>query len=425
MRKKENSTMRPGLFTLIFISCFLFSNTSYGNHNLSHSQTDKSTEEGVRVTLKISTPGLVASLASKTGMTEFSGPFNMAVYRFNNGEENFIDLFVEEFKAQNSDTLLAPFFYQKSDHEITGNTENPEVITWLNLKKLEATDHVMIVIKARIEALGLKKQQILIQPSTGHITIELPKVSPDASTVSTILAQGNLGFFEVYDNKENGIAGIILMNEKRFGNENESMDVAPSDTLVDSQRQVSSLLKLAFEHNEEGEIIGYKEGSVIGYAKIKDTADLNFMLNHVILKKDLPLDLKFVWNAKGVKVQGEETDILALHAIKAPHDGPKVSSRDILNASISKDPIGEKNINLEMNDIGARKWEEMTTDNLGKQIAIVMDDLVLAAPIVMSVMEKSSSISGNFSQEEMNEFVALINSAPLPVPIKIIQIEKL
>jgi SecD/SecF fusion protein len=193
----------------------------------------------------------------------------------------------------------------------------------------------------------------------------------------------------------------------------------------DKEYPISSIMNLSFQFDKDGEMTGYIEGSVVGYAAIEDTATLNIRLNHGAIQNILPLDLEFMWDHKELEQNGELTGIIALHAIKVPLNGPKVDNGDVQKASLNNQVEGEYTIDMKMNEIGADKWKRMTTDNLNKQIAIIMDDVVFCVPVVNGVMDNSSSIMGNFTLKEAKDLVAVINAGRLPVPVKIIQIENL
>jgi SecD/SecF fusion protein len=132
-----------------------------------------------------------------------------------------------------------------------------------------------------------------------------------------------------------------------------------------------------------------------------------------------------MWDHKAIEENGEPTGIVGLHAVKVPFNGPKVDSRDVEKALLDDRNVGIFAVSLEMNEIGASKWKKMTTENLDRQIAIVMDDAVFCAPVVNGVMDKNSSITGNFTLEEAKDLVALINGGGTIWPVNIVRIENL
>lgn len=440
---------------------------------------------GMSATLEISVPELVADLAGGALSQEFKRPFDAAKKRTNLGEGVFIDLFVEEFESQNEGVLLAKYFHGRNQEEVATNATNEEVAEWLKEKAVKALDGVEIIIEKRVNQFGVAQPTIQKQPATNRIFVELPGISDKESVRNRLQATANLEFYEVYDNRLNGIAGSILQAEPAlsaalYGEELDSdtdTDATITDTtsnilndivdslnidstvvdpllaaddalldgdlldddalladdgepevadslLSDAEKQkkypISSLMNLAFRFSETGEIVDYQEGSVVGYANVKDTAELNFRLGHEVVRVNLPQDLVFMWDSKEIENEGQPTGVVGLHAIKVPFNGPRVDGRDIQRASVDDHIVGQYGVSMRMNEIGATKWEAMTTDNLNKQVAITMDKNVFSAPVVNGVMNVSSSITGNFSLAEAKDLAGLLNAGALPAPVKIV-----
>ncbi|MFT5823193.1 MAG: SecD/SecF fusion protein [Crocinitomix sp.] len=401
------------------------------------SNFERGRNNGIRVILEVSILELVADLAGNPRNQEFKAPLNIAFERANLGDGNFIDLFVTEFEKLNEGVLLSRHFYMLNMHELSENSSNEEILIWLKDEALHTLDHTRIILEARAHEFGLGKPIFRVEPETNRIIIDLPGISDSESVRKNLQATANFGFYEVYDNKTNGIAGIILqreaaLSEALYGKKiasNDSKKIGQDSILSDEDNEkkhpISSLLNLAFKFNESGEIIDYQEGSVIAYAHIKDTAELNLMLNHDSIRSTLPRGLVFMWDAQEIENGDQPTGTFALHAIKVPLNGPKVDDRDIERASINKRFEGQFGLDLQMNEIGAMKWKEMTSENLNRQIAIIMDQSVLSAPYVNQVMDINSSITGDFTLAEVRELAALINAGPFPIPVKIVQIDKL
>ena len=106
---------------------------------------------------------------------------------------------------------------------------------------------------------------------------------------------------------------------------------------------------------------------------------------------------------------------------KAPLDGGAVTDARV---SYSGQGVNKGNptVSMSMNAEGATIWARLTKDNVGKQIAIVLDDLVYSYPNVNNeITGGSSEISGNFDVEEATDLANVLNSGKLPAPAKIIQ----
>ena len=419
--------------------------------NHTNSELNLKPKSGIIVTMEVSIPDLVAGLVNDPRKQEFKTPFVAAVERSNAVEGNFLDLFVAEFEKLNEGVLIAKHFFNHNRKRISRTSSNSEILTWLKSKAAEALNETGHVIEKRAMQYGLSKPKITYKTELNALVIELPGVPDNDVVRNKLTANALLRFYEVYENKFNGIAGLILQSEPSlsralYGEElievesDDSSEIDPllatddelsetSTIVADAQIQkkypISSLMHLAFRYNETGEIIDYQEGSVVGYANVKDTAELNFRLNHEVMRISLPQDLVFMWDSKELESEGQPNGLVGLHAIKVPLNGPRVDGRDIQSAAVDNRVVGEFGVSMKMNQIGATKWEEMTTDNLNKQVAITMDGSVFSAPVVNGVMNVNSSITGNFTSAEAKDLATLINAGSIPVPVKIVQIETL
>ncbi|WP_027419419.1 protein translocase subunit SecDF [Crocinitomix catalasitica] len=425
---------------------------------------------GMSATLEISVPDLVSELAGKTRNQEFRTPFDAAVVRTDNGEGSFIDLFEEEFERLNPGGSMAKIFHMHNPDEIASDATNSQVNDFLKEQAVNALDGVEIIIEKRVNSFGVAQPTIQKQPGANRVFVELPGITDKASVRRKLQATANLEFYEIYNNAEFGISGVLAEKQAElsnvlYGNEvaeeiiekdttstdssgisslladltgNDSLDTdkddllggsgddaKPDSLLTDEERlqktPITSILQLAFNFNEEGQPVGYREGSVVGTGLAKDTATINARINHPTVRSGLPSDLVFMWDAKEIEdVEGLPTGYLNLHAIKVPVNGARVSGKDIDRATVDNGQIGKFAVGMQLTNTGAKKWESMTEDNLKKQVAITMDNFVYSAPVVQEKMTYSSSITGNFSLYEAQDLAGLLNAGALPTPVKIV-----
>lgn len=172
---------------------------------------------------------------------------------------------------------------------------------------------------------------------------------------------------------------------------------------------------------------GFRSGACIGFANGSDTAKVNRLLNQPEVKGIFPPEFRPVWSVKPSSyVKGG--NIFELVAIKvatrdgkAPLDGGAVTDARVSynGQGVNK---GNPSVSMTMNAEGASIWARLTKDNVGHQIAIVLDDLVYSYPNVNSAITGGSSeITGNFDVEEATDLANVLNSGKLPAPAKIIQ----
>ena len=166
-----------------------------------------------------------------------------------------------------------------------------------------------------------------------------------------------------------------------------------------------------------------REGAIIGFAHKKDISKVNDYFNNERIKSLFPRDLKFLWGAKPPRWDESES-VYALYAIKisgregkAPLDGDVVTN--------ARSEFGQNRataeVTMTMNSKGAKTWARLTRENVGKSIAIVLDNQVYSAPNVnQEITGGSSSITGDFTINEAKDLANVLKSGKLPAPAKII-----
>ncbi len=182
-----------------------------------------------------------------------------------------------------------------------------------------------------------------------------------------------------------------------------------------------AVLSPAIYQNTEGNYVP-GEGPVVGYSAIKDTGKVNAYLRMPEIAAIFPNDLKLLWTAKPFD---EDEKFLQLIAIE-------VKSRDG-NAPLEGDVItdafqdfsqlgGSPEITMRMSAIGAKTWKLLTADNIGKSVAIVLDNYVYSFPNVnQEISGGVSSISGDFTIEEAKLIANILKAGKLPAPARIVE----
>ncbi|MEA3341885.1 MAG: protein translocase subunit SecD, partial [Chloroflexota bacterium] len=201
-----------------------------------------------------------------------------------------------------------------------------------------------------------------------------------------------------------------------------SLDIGDKEKSFEEYAKENPLfayLTPAFYPNEQGQYVA-GQGATVGWAAIKDTAMVNNMLRKS--KKVLPRNLKLVWS---VKPDANRPDVLELVALKVTsRDGECALSGDVVvNARQDYSQNGEVAVTINMNSDGARIWKRLTGDNIGKQIAIVLDDYVYSHPNVNSEIPtgRSEISGGNMSIEEAKDLANILKAGKLPAPARIVE----
>jgi SecD/SecF fusion protein len=196
-------------------------------------------------------------------------------------------------------------------------------------------------------------------------------------------------------------------------------DENPEEKEIEKEHPLTSLLALNVRQDEKGKSV-VEKGPVVGYCMIEDTSRVNRMLKFVFNQKYLlfPHDLYFMWTAKP---KDESTGLLALVSIKKRNGSTLLNGKQIVNA-YAQNGSGNFEIGLDLNTDGAKIFAQLTRDNIGKAIAIVINGKVYSYPIVMSeIAEGKCMITGNFTEDEAKETAILLKSGTLPLDIKILK----
>ncbi|OQA00892.1 MAG: preprotein translocase subunit SecD [Bacteroidetes bacterium ADurb.Bin408] len=275
------------------------------------------------------------------------------------------------------------------------------------------------------------------------IEIEIKGVPDPHRAKNLVNTTGALAFWETYelaeifqylDQANKALIPLykdsIQIPEKKDTNKNEADPVSelgyeknsqPDPEFI-SQNPLFSCLYPNVAQREDGQAYP-QQGAVVGLVNISDTAKINTMLNLKEVKMLFPRDLFFMWTIKAVDEEGKYLQLVAVR--QSSRDGmPPMSGAYIVNAKAEKGMSGNNEILMEMNSEGAHIWKRLTSNNIGKALAIAIDNNVYAAPMVQAAIDGGKSlISGNFTAEEAADMAIIIKNGALPLHTCIIQVE--
>ncbi|MCD8178391.1 MAG: hypothetical protein LUE98_13620 [Tannerellaceae bacterium] len=353
---------------------------------------------GLRVIMSINPQELVHSLSLPNLHDPcFDEALQLASVRQETTNENYIDLFVEEYRKLDRETPLAAFFHTFELREsITPESSDCRVISVLKDEFEKAIANSFNILRSRISRFGITSGNIQLMETPGHILVELPGIKEPRRILNLLQSNSNLEFWETYhyDQISSVLEGV-----------NDYLA-----SVSDVQDPLFSLLQ-----------ISGAGGPVIGYAHQKEIDRLNEYFNLLPVKQMLPRDLVFKWGAHSVS---EETPIYQLYAIKLTRTmEPPLNGEVIVDAMVTQE-YGFQVINLTMNSKGANLWARLTLENIGKSIALVMHDRVFSAPIVQEeITEGRVHISGLFTAEEAKDLTILLKSGRMLSDLTIIRQE--
>ncbi|WP_320052025.1 protein translocase subunit SecDF [uncultured Acetobacteroides sp.] len=406
---------------------------------------------GMNVTLEVSVPEILKSLSNHSADASFNKAIELAKEMQKSSKSDFVTLFGKAYEQVAPNEKLSKIFgtYELKS-QITPESTNAQVLDVLRKQTDGAIANSFNVLRNRIDRFGVVQPNIQRLGNTGRILVELPGVKDPSRVRKLLQGTANLQFFETYELTqlvqplmaanakvaEIVKAGGVVKDTTMKGDSTKvaaAEPVAKTNTLkkelgkgkgaeAKSQTSLFSLLQPYIDG--QGNVM---PGSIVGTARISDTAKVNAFLAMPAVKALFPRDLALMWSVKPVVTGPKkvETDRIELYAIritgrdgKAPLDGSV-----IVDASKQfDDKHGSVDVSMRMNSEGAKTWARLTGDNVGRQIAIVLDGLVYSAPRVNQAIEGgSSSISGTFTTQEADDLANVLNSGKLPAPAKIVQ----
>ncbi len=399
---------------------------------------------GMNVMLQVQLEDLVSALAGENKTPEFTKAISLAKERSVNSPDDFITLFAQAWKEVSNGQRLAQVFgtYDLAS-KIGPQSSDEDVLKVIRENAESAVANSYNVLRNRIDRFGVTQPSIQQLGNTGRILVELPGVKEPERVRKLLQGTASLEFWPTFDNAD--IAPYLQEADAALAAtvEPDSALVAEADVkeavsdsssvLSDEVNASASDAKALAEYRKAHPLFavlqpsGFRSGACIGFANGSDTAKVNRLLNQPEVKGIFPPEFRPVWSVKpSTYVKGG--NIFELVAIKvatrdgkAPLDGGAVTDARVSynGQGVNK---GNPSVSMTMNAEGASIWARLTKDNVGHQIAIVLDDLVYSYPNVNNAITGGSSeITGNFDVEEATDLANVLNSGKLPAPAKIIQ----
>jgi len=401
---------------------------------------------GMNVMLQVQLQDLVKAIAGDNTNPEFQKALALAKERSVNSREDYITLFADAWKEVGNGQRLAQIFgtYDMKDR-ISPTSSDAEVISVIRDEAESAVANSFNVLRSRIDRFGVTQPSIQKLGNSGRILVELPGVKEPERVRKLLQGTASLEFWETYNSQE--LAGYLAeanakLAEILSGEADSTATVAAEPRAEkEAMEGADSLLnsEIAQNQSSSAEAEAYKKANplfavltpsgannaCIGFASAIDTAKINRYLKMPQIAEIFPAEFKPMWSVKpSVYVQGD--NVYELVAIKATsRDGKaKLDGGVITDARVVYDhgSNGEPSVSMTMNAEGANIWARMTSDNVGRQIAIVLDDMVYSYPNVQNAIPGgSSSITGHFTPDEATDLVNVLKSGKLPAPATIIQ----
>ena len=400
---------------------------------------------GMNVIMEVSVPDVVKVLADHKDDAAFNQAIANAKQRSLTSQSDFISLFIEEYKKLAPDASLATLFAtQQLKDKVNTRSTDAEVEKVIRDEVQAAIDNSFNVLRTRIDRFGVVQPNIqALEGSMGRIMIELPGVKEPERVRKLLQGSANLEFWETFNSSE--ILPLLEAADAKLAaiaapaaEEAETVEPAAEEKKEASADDVAAALEgektadATAANAEEmkklhplASVLQFANtgSSVVGYAHYKDTAAINTMLSDPEVKKILPRDLRLYWGVRAV--DAETTNLFyELYAIKSTQRNGRAPLEGdvVVSAADTYDQYGRPCVTMSMNTDGARRWAQLTKNNVGRAIAIVLDGCVYSAPNVNGeITGGRSEIIGNFTIEQTKDLANVLRSGKMPAPARIVQ----
>ncbi|WP_337388712.1 protein translocase subunit SecDF [Prevotella sp.] len=412
---------------------------------------------GMNVILEISVPDVVETLADHKTDAAFIKSMEQAKKEEETSQSDFISLFIKYYHQNAPGHRLAEIFAtQQLKGQVSTQSSDKEVEQALRAQVQSAIDNSYNVVRNRIDKFGVVQPNIQkLEGQEGRIMVEMPGVREPERVRKLLQGSANLEFWETYNSEE--VTPYLRQLDQLVANGGESakQDTAAAEKKDDAAEKAEIAKKAApakltvakdkggaakaAAKSESAQLEQAKKTnpllavlqlapqgslSVVGYANVRDTAEVNKIIYSAAAKQVLPSDVKLLWGAKpadGLSVK----NVYELYALKItqPNGHAPLEGDVITDAKDEFDQTyGRPSVSMSMNSDGARRWAELTKANVGKAIAIVLDGVVYSAPRVNGeISGGNSQITGNFTIEDTKDLANTLKSGRMPAPARIVQ----
>ncbi|WP_346713702.1 protein translocase subunit SecDF [Mediterranea massiliensis] len=397
---------------------------------------------GMNVILEVSVPDVIKVLADNKPDENFNKALATAAQQATTSQDDVITLFVREYHRLAPNAPLAQLFAtQQLKDKVNQKSTDAEVEKVLREEVKAAVDNSYNVLRTRIDRFGVVQPNIQsLEDKMGRIMVELPGIKEPERVRKLLQGSANLEFWETYNAKE--IAPYMQSADAKV----RSLKAADTDSVAapaaapaatSTTDSLAAALKGETAATQNAEIAQYKkdhpllaimqvnpgEGPVVAYALAKDTAEINQYLSMSQVKSEFPKDLLLKWGvaAASFDPKGQTFELYAIRSTERNGRAP-LEGDVIVDAKDDFDQYGKPSVSMSMNTDGSRRWAQLTKQNIGKSIAIVLDGYVYSAPNVQTeITGGNSQITGHFTPEEAKDLANVLKSGKMPAPAHIVQ----
>ncbi len=404
---------------------------------------------GMNVILEVSVPDVIKALADNKPDEIFNQALATAAKQAITSQDDVITLFIREYHRIAPGAQLSQLFAtQQLKDKVNQKSTDAEVERVLRSEVKAAVDNSYNVLRTRIDRFGVVQPNIQsLEDKMGRIMVELPGIKEPERVRKLLQGSANLEFWETYTGKE--VAPYLQSADLKLRTllAYDSPE-AESDSIADELEQVAEAtpistvdsLAAALKGESSTQAIDMEQikkehpllailqissntGPVVGYANYKDTADINQYLSIPEVQAEMPRDLRLKWGVAPSQYDSK-LQTFELYGIRSTERNGKAPLEGdvVVDAKDEYDQYGRPAVSMSMNTDGARRWAQLTKQNINKCIAIVLDGYVYSAPNVNSeITGGNSQITGNFTPDEAKDLANVLKSGKMPAPAHIVQ----
>lgn len=411
---------------------------------------------GMHVTLEVSPIDILKSLSNESQNEAFLAALAEATKNQVSSQKPYVEVFFDAYEAKAGEGKLRDVFATSANSgKINFRSSDKEVKDFIRGEVDGSVQRAFEIIRTRVDKFGVTQPNVQLIEGTSRIQVELPGVSNAERVRDLLQGVAKLEFWEVYQPQE---YQEVLTQINTFWVENrmEKTDtktddlITPDTTKTEKQDDLfvstdsTSTDSTALATNDttkKGDLLADADTTknqtvsplfskltplsqnyfTLTYEAL-DTATINKILADPMVKNIIPKDMKFFWGVKP-DAQDKGKSFYTLHVIKTSTGGKAPMTGEVItDARQDINPNGQVEVSLAMNGEGANLWKALTGKNVGRQIAIVLDDYVYSAPNVNEEIGGGrSSISGSFTVEEASDLANILKAGKLPAPTRIVE----
>ncbi|OOG78879.1 protein translocase subunit SecDF [Algoriphagus sp. A40] len=385
---------------------------------------------GMHVTLAVSPVEIVKGIAGNPKDEGFNKSVDEAREAAKTSDAKFVDLFYAAWQKNNAGKNLSTIFATAANRgRISLESSDSEILDLINTEVENAIERSFNILRTRIDRFGTSQPNIQRIAGSGRIQIELPGVDNQERVRNMLQGVAKLQFWEVLELNEYG-GSIETINTTWVADQKATPAAVDTTAEVSSEDSLRNALEKQLEQidpmnseNNVSPIISLMKASYGLVYDVRDTVTINRIIKNERYKSFLPRDLKLLWGVKPT-IAEDGSELLELYAIKTTRgsDQAPLEGDVVTDARQTLDQTSQPAVSMQMNADGARKWRTLTSENIGRRIAVVLDDYVYTAPVVNGeIPNGQSEIAGNFTLVEAQDLANILKSGSLPAPTQIVE----